>query len=299
MILRIGIDGGGTTTRAVVIGEALAVLGRGEAGSSNYFSVGLEGAAASIRTAINAAVSQAGIAQSEIEGYGFGLAGVVSPKEQALVGEALQPIIGDRPFVVDEDAAAAQAGAFGGEEGAIIIAGTGANCFGINASGDRARADGWGPLLGDRGSGYSIGEDTLRAVCRANDGSAPATPLLASVLAAFEVESVDALVPVVYAPEFRRDRVAALFPIVLQHAGNGDPTAVALLKNAGAELAATATAVLNKLNVKRVAPTGGVISRPSALRSAFEESLHQSIPGVSIEEPRYDAAIGAALLVGR
>jgi len=297
MKLRIGIDGGGTTTRAVLIDTDLTVLGRGEAPSSNHYGVGMARAIENIRAAGDAALQSAKVKLTDIDGWGLGLAGACSSAEQSAVHQALSPFISDAKLVVDEDAAAAQAGAFGGEPGAVCIAGTGANCFGINARGERARADGWGPLLGDRGSGYSIGENALRAVCRAQDGAGPATSLLDPVLQSLNAPSFDALIQIVYAAEFSRDRIAALFPLVLQHAASGDAVANSLLEQAGCALAATATAVLVKLELQQVAVTGGVLTQPSALRRTFEEQLRKHVPGALATDPIYDAAIGAALLL--
>lgn len=311
-MLRIGVDGGGTTTRAVVIDDNLQVLGRGESGSSNHYSVGLERAVENVTAAGEAALADAGVSQSDIVGWGFGLAGACTAAEQKTLSDALSALAAGKPLVVDEDAAAAQAGAFGGgafdggafgaaddawAAGAVCIAGTGANCFGVNARGERARADGLGPLLGDRGSGYWIGEATLRAACQAHDGSGPATALLDAVLHHFAVVSVDELVQLVYRPDFGKDRVASLFPVALNCAvQDEDEVARALLRDAGHQLAATALAVLRALQIEAVAVTGGVLGRDTPVREAFENALRGSLPAARIQEPLHDAAIGAALL---
>lgn len=297
MNYRIGVDGGGTTTRAVLIDENAAVIGRGEAGTSNHYSVGLERAVENIHRAIGIALSSAQTLEREVSGWGVGLAGACTEKEQNALRARLEPIANNARVLVDEDAAAAWAGAFGGEAGAICIAGTGANCFGVGTDGSRARADGLGPLLGDRGSGYSIGEATLRAVCAAHDGSGPETSLVAPVLATFEASSIDDLVEIVYKPDFKRDRVASTVPLVFEAARAGDAVAIALLHDSGEALAATTLAVLRKLNVARVAPVGGVLSQTSPVRERYESVLRAALPAILIQEPRYDAAIGAALLL--
>jgi len=298
-MLRVGIDGGGTTTRAILLDEKNEIVGRGEAGSSNHYSVGAARAAQNVRAAAQNALDEAGAQMSDIASWGLGLAGACSEVEQntlrAAMREELQLADGV-PLVVDEDARAAQAGAFDGGPGVVCIAGTGANTFGINDSGQRARADGLGPLLGDRGSGYWIGEATLRAACRANDGSGPDTSLLEAVLRHMEVADVDALVGLVYSPEFERDRVAALVPVVLQCSEAGDAVASEILKNAGCELAATALAVLKPLGILRVAVHGGVLNRQSPVRASFEEALCAKMPDAQIQEPLQDAVYGAALL---
>jgi N-acetylglucosamine kinase-like BadF-type ATPase len=299
-MLKIGIDGGGTTTRAVVIeyvsNDQIRVLGRGEAGSSNHYGVGLEVAAKNIGTAIGAAQSAAGIGEDAAQSYGFGLAGACTPAEQSLLAGRLGVLAAGQNFVIDEDAAAAQAGAFAGGPGAICIAGTGANCFGINEKNERARADGLGPLLGDRGGGYRIGEAALRAICAAEDDSGTKTSLVAPCLRAMGISSIDELVQLVYQPGFARSRVAALFPVVVQTAQDGDGLALELLQNAGRELATTTLAVLKKLRLQRVAPVGGVFENSEVVRTAYEAHLSETIPALEIVAPQYGAAIGAALL---
>ena len=298
-MIRIGIDGGGTTTRAVIIEQTeqgLQALGRGEAGSSNHYNVGLDATAANIQTAIELALKEANLPGSAIESYGFGLAGACTPAEQELLSGKLAPLAHGQDFVVDEDAAAAQSGAFAGGAGAVCIAGTGANCFGINKQGERGRADGLGPLLGDRGGGYRIGEAALRAICSANDGSGPQTSLLEPCLQALGVANVDELVQIVYQPEFSRTQIAALFPVVLQEAANDDQIAKGMLHDAGRDLACTTLAVLKKLDLQRVAIVGGVLTNAELVRASYEAHLLEAIPEIEVILPQYDAAIGAALL---
>jgi N-acetylglucosamine kinase-like BadF-type ATPase len=299
-MIKIGFDGGGSTTRAVIIeqhGDVIKVLGRGEAGSSNYHGVGLDATRENCRKALHHALYQAEVNDSQIAGFGFGLAGACSQADIAQLRPALAPLCGDAPFVVDEDAPAAQAGAFAGGPGAILIAGTGTNCYGVNAQGEVARADGWGPLLGDRGAGYRIGEAALRAICAAHDGAGESTSLTQPCLEKLGAGSTGDLIQIVYHPQFTRDRIAALFPIVLDEAGAGDSVAQGLLEYAGLELAQTARAVLQKIGVSQVALLGGVLEHAAPVRHAFETHLRAAMADLQIVEPRYDAAVGAALLL--
>jgi N-acetylglucosamine kinase-like BadF-type ATPase len=293
--LKIGVDGGGTTTRAVVLNEALQVLGRGQAGSSNHYSVGVERAIENVVIAIEEAIAAASVEFPDVASAGLGLAGACTMTEQRTLTNALAPFAKGMQIVVDEDAAAAQAGAFAGEPGVVCIAGTGANCFGVSAQGERARTDGLGPLLGDRGSGYWIGEAALRAVCRAHDGGAPCPTLFEGVMRHYNIGSVDELVQLVYRPDFTKDRVASLVPVVLQ--SQTDEIAGRILQAAGEELAATAGAVLRRLNLNRVAVSGGVLARDTPVRSSFENTLGREFSAVQVQEPWHDASVGAALLV--
>lgn len=296
----VGVDGGGTTTRAVVIDDSNAVLGRGQSGSSNLYNGGLEAAMANIRRAIADALGAATVDAGAVASWGFGLAGVTGEKQQQQWRAALSAIYGER-IAIEEDVVAALAGALGAEGmsagGAILIAGTGANCFGVNASGAQKRADGWGPLLGDRGSGYWLGESAIRAAIAAFDGAAAATSLQAALLECFECRDVQELVGIVYASDFRRDRVASMVPQVLAGARAGDDVAAHLLRAAGQQLAATARAVLEPLQITRLAITGGLLENSPEIESALHESLQQSLGAeIEIGRPRFEAVVGAALL---
>jgi N-acetylglucosamine kinase-like BadF-type ATPase len=293
---RIGVDGGGTTTRAVVIDGNLRALGRGEAGPGNFYSAGEKAAVENIIAAIEAAVQSANIEKSQISSWGLGLAGACSESDRSAQRAALLPHAGAARVVVDEDAPAAQAGAFAGGPGAICIAGTGANCFGVNEKGERRGADGYGPLLGDRGSGYWCGEQALRAACASFDGSGPQTPLQDAVFRQLGAQDVFELIQIVYATDFKKDRIAALFPTLLQVAAQGDVVAQQILQRAGNELAKTTLAVLRPLEIHRVAPVGGLLANDTPVRPAYEAALREAIPQVEFIAPLHDAAIGAALL---
>ncbi len=294
-MFRIGVDGGGTTTRAVVIDEDLKVRGRGESGPGNFYSAGEKAAMENIVAAVRAAIDSADINPSDIQSWGLGLAGACGDSDKASQRTALLPYVGGARIVVDEDAAAAQAGAFAGGAGAICIAGTGANCFGVNERGERRGADGFGPLLGDRGSGYWCGEQALRAACRSYDGSGEKTLLQETVFAQLGARDVYQMIEIVYAENFKKDRIAALFPLVLQAAD--DVVALDILQRAGEELAKTTLAVLRPLHINRVAPVGGLLTNNTAVRPAYEKSLHKVLPAIEFIEPMHNAVIGAALLV--
>lgn len=296
MRFRVGVDGGGTTTRAVVIDSQSRVVGRGQSGSSNLYNLGLQAAASHVRQSIAGALAEAGLGESDVESWGFGLAGASGEREKRLWHQALRPIYGSL-VAVEEDVVAALAGALGpdwlSEGGAVLIAGTGANCFGQSASGQRRRSDGWGPLLGDRGSGYWLGEAAVRMAVAARDGAAPRTSLGEALLGYFEVQNLEALVGVVYAPEFRRDRVAGFVPHVLQAARAGDVVAGELLRQSGRMLGATARAVVEPLHLSRLALTGGLLENSPEVRRSLADFLG---PEVQTCEPRFEAVVGAAFL---
>lgn len=320
----IGVDGGGSQTRAVVVNDTFQVVGRGEAGPSNHYVVGLPAAAANCRQAGDAALLDAGriepqLRRDAIAAWGLGLAGVRREGDASLMRAQLAPLVGV-PFVLDHDAAIAQSGAFGGDEGIVLSAGTGAICFGVDEDGARFFADGWGPMLGDEGGGYWIGQEALRAVCRAADGRGPRTRLSAPILNALNVPDCDALVQRVYASGFERERVARLAQIVFDTANAGGGVSASIRERAVSHLASSVEAVVRALMTRaretaapqQPAPReiaiclrGGLMD-DDHFRAAVGYDIGQRmvnlkrdywpIEGWRIVKPQYEAAVGAALM---
>lgn len=324
----IGIDGGGSGTRAVVVNDVLQVVGRGQSGAGNHYVVGAPQAAANCREAATAALSDAcrlepQLQASDIAAWGIGLAGVRREKDAAKMRQHLALELGAVSLVLDHDAAAAHFGAFGGDSGIILTAGTGAMCFGVDAHGERFFADGWGPLLGDEGSGYWIGQQALRAVCRASDGRGPSTRLTAPLLSVLNVPDVDALVRLVYAPDFSREQVAKLAQTVFDAAENGSQVAVEIRARAAAHLGSAIASVAHAMLLRdreRSAPQPpSQIELPVSLRGGLmNDDYFRAAVGYEIGErlvelkrdywpisswkivkPQFEAAVGAALLAQR
>jgi len=321
----IGVDGGGSGTRAVVVNDVFQVVGRGEANASNHYVVGLDAAAQNCRAACDAALQDAAriepqISSGQVAAWCFGLAGVRREGDAALMRARLQPLVGNVKWVLDHDAAAAQSGAFGGNSGIVLSAGTGAICFGVDMLGERFFADGWGPLLGDEGSGTWIGQEALRAICRAADGRGRATRLTSVVLHEFGCKDCDALVQLVYAPHFGRDRLARLAQIVFDMARSGSSVAVDIRERAVAHLANSVVAV-TRAQLAASRERAGLEAPPQqeiavALRGGlFDDDFFRAAVGYAIGErlvelkrdywpiaswrvvkPQYEAAVGAALL---
>jgi N-acetylglucosamine kinase len=133
----VGVDGGGSSTRAVVVNDTFQIIGRGEAGASNHYVVGVEGAAQNCRQAAETALADAAriepdLRRERITAWGFCLAGVRREGDAALVRQQLARWMGHQAFILDHDAAAAQSGAFMGSPGIVLSAGTGAICFGVD-----------------------------------------------------------------------------------------------------------------------------------------------------------------------
>jgi N-acetylglucosamine kinase-like BadF-type ATPase len=297
--LLLGVDGGGSKTRALIAGADGTVLGEGSTGPSNYQSAGLAGATASLEAAVEQARSEAGLAPGvELSAACFGLAGADRPADRELFGGwAASRGIARRCRFVNDAQLVLAAGTPDGW-GLALICGTGSICYGQTPDGRHARAGGWGYLLGDEGSGYDIGVQALRRATQTADGRAAARTILAAILEELRLERPEELIAHVYRPEMTRGMIAGLARRVIALAEGGDDEAQALLRQAAAEWGRLLGAVVRQLRMHEppVALGGGILG---ATRWLYEEVTRQA--GVTLGPFRYvdDPARGALVLAGR
>jgi N-acetylglucosamine kinase-like BadF-type ATPase len=302
-LLFIGVDGGGSHTRAVVAGEDLVPKGRGSAGPANAATRPLPRVVEAVSEAIADAAEAARIRAGDATGITCGLAGVDTAGIADRVAAALDGIYGPGKTSVTNDARIALAGALAGPvdgPGIVLIAGTGAIAFGRGTDGTEARAGGWGPLIGDEGSGYAIGRRGLAAVVRELDGRGPHTMMRDLLFASEGMKTSDELLHRIYRTDGGPSDVAAYFPLVLGAAKAGDPEALRILGEAGEELALAAVTVIRKLGLEAeafgVATVGGVFSAGELILRTLRERILAVAPKARLHAPAHPPEIGAVRL---
>lgn len=298
----LGIDGGGTRTTAVLIDEEGHVRGRGEGGPCNIATLVDNAVAEAIRTAASAAREAADIGPEVVlDGVCAGVAGHTAKGRRAAFAAALPHLVRARRTRIEPDFTIAFWGATGGRPGIVLIAGTGAVAFGRNAAGVYRRADGRGFLLGDLGSAYWIGAQAAAATLESLQGCAPASGLTRAVLDACGASDGADLVQWTYS-EIRPARLAALAPLVIEHAQREDEHAVRILSQAAGHLADSVRRCAEALDMApggcAVYLLGGLWSGGALLRRLFVERLGRDAGGSAwpLGEPRHEPAFGAALL---
>ncbi|MER8960095.1 N-acetylglucosamine kinase [Mesorhizobium sp. M0701] len=249
----LGVDGGGTGCRARIEDEAGTVLGQGLSGPATT-RLGIEVAWASIVKAFGTAIEEAGFAAAEIARIraGIGVAGI--GRKGAL--EAFHAI--EQPFAsIDfvSDGVAACLGAHSGQDGAIVIAGTGSIGLGF-VEGRDLRVGGYGFPISDEGSGADLGLKAVQFALRAHDGRHERTALLAEVMQRFKDDPFEA---VAWMDRASATDYAALAPMVIRHADQGDPAGRRIVQGA-AEQIDTFVRVLFEKGAPRVTLLGGLSS---------------------------------------
>jgi N-acetylglucosamine kinase-like BadF-type ATPase len=282
MSLVLGIDGGGTRTRASIV-EGERVLAYAESGSIKQLRVGIETAEENLRTLLTEVFQKAGV--PTVQAASCGMASSTMPGVVEWVTAVFREFGIERSEVVGDEVIALDA-AFQGGPGILQIAGTGSNTIGRAADGSRESAGGWSSRLGDEGSGYWIGVNAVRRALHAYDREEP-TQILDKVGEIWGTRNIEELISVgdgTPAPDF-----AALAPTIDALAKAGDPVALAVLRQAAADLIEFVLLVRSKLRRKHqiagevpVAWTGSVIEKVDLVRDAFFAGLKAAAPEMPV-----------------
>lgn len=250
--LVLGIDGGGTSTRASlgrVIRGRVERLGQGTAGPCNVRAVDSDTALRHLQQAVNAAFSDAGMPSVCVARACIGTAGAGRSAEQhALRERVVQARMAERITVVN-DAELVLAAGTAARVGVALIAGTGSLAWARDVQGAEARSGGWGWLLDDVGSGFAIGQQILEAVTRAADDRGPQTALTGGMLRHFGIASPTELIPIVYAAGDARLVIADTAPLAFRAAAAGDSVAEQIVVRAAGELAGLVNSVTRRLGL--------------------------------------------------
>lgn len=299
MALIAGFDGGGSKTLVALCHPDGRLAGLGRSGSGNLNDVGAQTVQANLAAALEQALQQAGARQEQISHAFLGLAGLVSSREHELALETVRKILPHSQLGIDNDGRIALAGSLAGRPGLVLIAGTGSACYGVNASGQTWRAGGWGYLFSDEGSSHWLGRHGLRVVARAADGRGAATVLQRSFLKHLGIDHTDLLLHRVYIQGLSRSEVAALAPLVVAAAEEGDPVALELLDTGAHLLAECVVATAQQLQLgpgPDLAVVGGLTQAGEVFWQPLHRALKRELPAIQLVKPQLPPVLGAVLL---
>ncbi len=298
--LYLGVDGGGTRTSVALMNHKQEIVGQAVGGPSNPLRVGVETAVANIANALDRACDAANVSRGDIVAATLGLAGVRRRDIRARVRDSFMARFRLKTLTVVTDADIALFGTTLGEAGLVIIAGTGSACMGVNTSGRRAMAGGWGPIAGDEGGGRGIAGDALHRIAKASDGRGPATKLSERAAEYFRASSAENLIGAIYSPQMDNSRIAGFAELVVKTALEGDNIAVAIINDAAHELAEAAIAVIRELGLEKtefpIGCVGSVFKAGRILTDPIKRIISAVAPGAALAEAQMPPAQAAALM---
>lgn len=295
MKIYLGIDGGQSSTTALIANETGRIIGRGRGGPCNHVAAAerREKFLRIIKGCLAEACQEAGVDPTSVSFAAacFGFSGGAEDKEPYV-----RELVRSARFKFTHDAEIALTGATGGEPGVMLIAGTGSIAFGRNAAGATARAGGWGYIFGDEGGAFDLTRRALRAALQNEEGWGPATALRDLLLQATGAPDANTLMHRFY-NDFSRASIASLAPLVTQAAAQGDSAAVEIVDQACRKLSWYVEGVYRHLftagDSVPVAYVGGVF-QSALLLDRFARAIRDSI-GCDPRAPRFGPAEGAIL----
>ncbi len=290
----LAIDAGGTKTRCLLADEN-QILGRAVTGSVKLMRVGEAEASTRLRAMLAEVSLAAGIDLNNVTQTCIGLSGLSIDTVREWGEREIGSLVGGNLILVGDEEIALDA-AFRGGQGILVIAGTGSIVLGRAADGSMYQAGGWGPALGDEGSGFWIGQEALRAAFWAKDRDIESS-LLARIGELWGANSLGEIVEMANArpgPD-----PSALAPLVARCADGGDELALAVLERAGVELAEQVALVALKMeesgHLRKIeaAYTGSVLEQISQVRASMVAALKTTAPDVEVIEGAVDSLEGA------
>jgi N-acetylglucosamine kinase-like BadF-type ATPase len=297
----LGVDGGGSKTRFLLVDDAGRVLASHAEGPAYYLEVGFDALTDMLARGTEQTFKQANLATSALT---FAFLGLPAYGEDSALLSVLDAApAGALPagrYRCGNDMVCGWAGALAGSDGINVVAGTGSIAYG-EYRGRRARAGGWGELFSDEGSAYWLAQEGLRLFSRMSDGRSPRTPLYERVRRHFSLNDDLDLCARIYGKSVaQRSQFAHLARLVAESATAGDAAARALFERAASELADLVHAVRDQLNVAPEAElpascSGGLFDLRDLLRAPFEAALARGARRYRFLAPRLPPDVGAAL----
>jgi glucosamine kinase len=266
--------------------------------------------------ALHAAADRLGVATPArgVTHVSIGVTGAAqSPAGAAELAGALHTRYPTARVLVTSDVVTAHVGALAGAPGIVTVGGTGAVALGVGEDGAHVLVDGYGPVLGDAGSGTWIGRRALDAALRHHDGRPGGSPALAAA-ATERYGPLPRLAGAIQGASAPWRDVAAFVPDVAAAARGGDPVARRLFTAAVAELAATTRAAARHLTSRsdrtrprarsfRASLVGGLADLITLVRDPLAEALEldDAAPSGAADDPevRLVPAVADALAGAR
>lgn len=297
----IGMDGGGTSTKASLYpiledGRLGQVQDSIIVGSSNVNSNAPQAILENFQTIWQALGSE------NVCAVCLGVAGISTPGAKEKLMSYLKTAGFPETVVLKGDHEIALRGAFDLDNGILLIAGTGAVAFGQTDSGQVFRAGGYGYLIDDEGSAFTIGLRMLKLWIQAYDKRIESSAMLDAMTGLFEEQlgSGKALAHVMdlaYHTPFVKSRIADLATLFSAYLAENDTYAIAIAKSQIDALIRLVLSVRDQIEESEVKLVfqGGVMQYNAYIREAVTSALQDYQRKIKVINTAADAEKGAAI----
>ena len=292
----LGIDGGGSRTRALLCDTHGQIIGQGLSRGTNPRTSSAGELKAHLKEAIVEATRS--IDCSKILAAHFGLAGAGDARTRAKIQAITKELLSEQTTrTIGHDLEIALVGGLGSNTGIVLVAGTGSACYGRTCDGRSTKCGDWGDLVDDVGSGSWIGLRALQVCVRQTDGRLPESPLKQAVMDFLKIEHMDAFKMRIHDAGLSRRERAQLAPIILDLASKGDEVSLAIVAEGVDALSSYVFITSRRLGIKSptVLLAGGLLQH-TYFSNSLEAALNARIPNVIITQPILSPTAGAVLM---
>ncbi|MDA0987285.1 MAG: hypothetical protein O3A55_06795 [Bacteroidetes bacterium] len=306
----IGIDGGGTSTNAILSNFEGKIISKASTNATNFQIIGLKLTAEKIIQLIFKCLRNGKIKKPEIEKIVIGISGAGRKVDQlnlknSVLREAQNKKLKINELVILPDALVTLESAFGGKSGIILIAGTGSIAFGKDNIRKIYRVGGWGRIIGDEGSGYFIGQLALNKISQVIDGRIKSNGIINLVAKKFRLTSQEKIIKKVYREQFN---ISKLAPQIILAAQKGEKISSHIIKTSINELVLMVETLVKKgdfrnfevVKEKNKIPIicyGGLIDGSNYFRKKLEKAILKSNRRFKIIKRKFLPVEGALNLV--
>lgn len=290
----VGIDGGGTKTRSILSDENLKIIKVAEAGPTNPHIVGFKKSAETIAELILK------LCRKHKEVYivagisGAGRNFEAEKLKKKIKSNLNSSNINVRDLRIVSDAQIALEGAIPNKPGMLLIAGTGSILIYKDIKGNINRIGGYGRLIGDEGSGYSIGRKGLAIAAKSFDKRMTKNMLPDIIKKELNVSGKDQFILKVYSAGFD---IASIAPIVIRAAQKGDHVSRKILDEEAGELADHIRTAAENFNPAKINLCfyGGLISERNYYSDLLRKKIKSRFKNILIRKAEYPPEVGAIL----
>lgn len=296
--LYLGIDGGGTKTKIIIINDNKEKVFEVTTGPSSIDTVSLD---EMYKNILSGYEKFENIKKLNIKSVFAGIGGIVFPADKEKVVQILKSLPNlskDASIIVENDMYNALASGLLFKEGATLICGTGMVAFAKDKSGKTAKSAGWGFKEGEMGSGFSLGMEAIRYMVRAFDGRLIKDEFAIEVSSEIGLNKIEDIIPIMDKLYLDRTKVASLSPIVTKYADRNHYYANKIINTATDEIALAIKAVFKNTNIenKKIVIVGGLGNAEGSFKNLLHEKIKNINENIEILAPKVDPAYAAALI---
>lgn len=277
----LGIDGGGTKTVAAVADEEGRILFKKTGKTINFYSVGMEASRKNLASLMDDICKQSGIC--EFSAAFIGCSALDNEADEELINTLCSGVINAEKIAMNSDLYIALRSLGDVKCPCAAVCGTGSMAVGEDENGIIHTKGGWGHIVGDEGSGYSIAIEAFKVCCNHCDAGID-SPILRKGTEFWAVDDFRKAIDKIYSPEATKDVLATFAEDISALSYDGDETATEIIINEAVKFAKTVLFLLDEIkNCSVLGLYGGVFVHNSIFTSTFTDEIKSGYPHIEIQ----------------